>query len=338
MVAQRQRQLAFPLRWWSWGPFWRYERPQKGRTREFFQWNIDMIGAESPEADAELAAIAASFLQRVGLSAGQVRLLVNNRRLMDAELVALGVPQENHAAVFRVIDRRDKMHPPEWEQYALSAGLSPAQLEGLLALLDDQDLWQRSEEMRRFFAAVEALGMQAYVRYAPHIIRGLDYYTGTVFEAWDQDGEFRAILGGGRYDNLVSDVGGEPLRSVGFAMGDLVMSLVLAKFGCLPENLSASPAAVLVTVFDEAMLPSALRLSRELREAGINVAVYPEVAKLGRQFKYADRAGIPLAVVYGPDEQAQGAVAIKDLRSGEQRTVPQHGLAEAVRSMLGRNG
>ena len=173
------------------------------------------------------------------------------------------------------------------------------------------------------------------MRFAPYIIRGLDYYTGTVFEAWDKDGEFRAILGGGRYDNLVADVGGEPLPAVGFAMGDLVISLVLKKFAAFPANLGASPAQVLVTLFDPACLTSSFQVASSLRQAGIPTALYPEVSKLSKQFKYGDRMGMRLAVVIGPDEQAQNLVALKDLKTGEQRLVPQAQLVEAVRQLIG---
>ncbi|MEJ2598590.1 MAG: histidine--tRNA ligase [Anaerolineales bacterium] len=334
MIAQHQRQLIYPVRWWSWGPFWRYERPQKGRTREFFQWNIDLMGVDTPEADGEMAAIAASFLRACGLSAEQVTILVNNRRLMEGEIRRLKIPAERRTEVFRLIDRRDKMSTGKWQAYAKDIGLSDEQFEGLKAVLADDKLWQKSEEMQRFFSAVEALGAADYVRYAPHIIRGLDYYTGTVFECWDVDGEFRAILGGGRYDNLVGDVGGEPLPGVGFAMGDLVVSLVLQKFNCLPENLGTSPAEVLVTVFDENSMVNALRLAAELRQGGLNAAIYPEPAKLGKQFKYADRMGMRAAAILGPDELSAGQVAVKDLATGSQQTVRRQAAAGAIRQLL----
>jgi len=202
MVAQRQRQMVYPQRWWSWGPFWRYERPQKGRTREFFQWNIDLIGVAQPEADAEMAAVAASFLREVGIRPDQISILVNNRRLMDAEFEALQIPKNRRPEVLRLIDRRDKMSPADWAVYAREIGLSDLQFDRLKANLANEDLWRKSEELVRFFSTIDALDVREYVRFAPYIIRGLEYYTGTVFEAWDQDGEFRAILGGGRYDNL----------------------------------------------------------------------------------------------------------------------------------------
>ncbi len=333
MVAQRQKQLPLPLRWWSFGPFWRYERPQRGRGREFFQWNVDMVGVATPEGDAELAAVGASFFRRVGLQPDQVRILVNNRRLMDAQLERLGIPAGLRKAVFRLIDRKEKMRPDAWEAYAAEIGLSPAQIQGLYDLFQRHDLWETSDELRRFFAAADALGVAEYVRYEPTIIRGLDYYTGTVFEARDHEGRFRAILGGGRYDNLVAAVGGEPLPGVGFAMGDMVITLVLEAYGLRP-TLPVTPAQVLVTVFDDAHVLASLRLAQELRAAGLRVATYPQPARLGKQFKYANRLSIPVVAVLGPDEVAQGAVALKHMGRGEQVTVPRAQVVDTLRAWL----
>jgi histidyl-tRNA synthetase len=334
LVAQRQRQLVYPLRWWSWGPFWRYERPQKGRAREFFQWNIDLIGPDTPEVDAELVAIAVTFFKEAGVTPQQVNILVNDRRLMNAQFQQLNIQNELRQDVLRLIDRREKLSPPEWDAYALEIGLSPQQLDGLKARLTDSELWRQSPELQRFFSAIQALGVSEYVRFAPHIIRGLLYYTGTVFEAWDVAGEFRSLFGGGRYDNLVSDVGGDPLPAVGFAMGDMVATLVLRKYGCLPKDVGASPAQVLVTVFNESFLPASLALAAQLRKSGLNVASYPEPAKLAKQFKYADRMGMRVAVTLGPDEQATGMVNIKDLLNQSQRTVLQANAADVVRRTL----
>jgi histidyl-tRNA synthetase len=334
MVAQRQRQLIYPLRLWSWGPFWRYERPQKGRGREFFQWNIDLIGVDSPEADAEMVAIAATFFKEVGLTPNEVNILVNNRMLVNAQFQALDIPVDQHQEVMRLIDRRDKMAPDQWEANAIEIGLNQQQLEGLKARLADQELWRQSPELERFFEVIQSLGVAEYVRFAPHIIRGLLYYTGTVFEAWDVAGEFRALFGGGRYDNLVSDVGGDPLPAVGFAMGDMVITLILKKFGCLPEEIGRTPAPVLVTVFDHETLPAAFALATRLRQAGLYVTAYPEAARLAKQLKFADRMGMRVAVVLGPDEIASGQVNVKDLHIGAQQTVPQDEAANLIRQML----
>jgi histidyl-tRNA synthetase len=334
MVAQRQRELVFPLRWWSYGPMWRYEQPQKGRTREFFQWNIDLIGAQSPEADAELVAIGAAFFRETGLAPDHVQILVNDRSLIGTELERLGIPQTEQRPVLRLIDRREKMSAAAWKDHAQEIGLRGSQIDALGDVLQDNELWRQSEELCRVFAAVEAFGVADYVRFAPHIVRGLDYYTGTVFEAWDQDGEFRSILGGGRYDNLVADVGGEPVGGVGFAMGDVVTGLVLAKFGCVPSAADVSSTPVLVTVFDEQHMRPSLRLAADLRAHGFAVACYPQPDKLRKQFRYADRIGVPVTVVIGPDELARDQVTLRDLRTGTQATIARADVPSRLHYLL----
>ena len=203
MVAQKQNELSFPVRWWSFGPFWRYERPQKGRTREFFQWNVDMLGVSSPEADAENAAVLATFFQRVGLTPQQVIIKINNRRLMEDRFNALDIPAERRPAVSSWIDRREKISPEAWMEYGKEIDLSPEQITKLKEMLADKDLWQQSNELTRFFAVIDALRLREYFEFDPSIMRGLLYYTGTVFEAWEVGGDIkRSILGGGRSDAL----------------------------------------------------------------------------------------------------------------------------------------
>ncbi|HEX9840105.1 MAG TPA: histidine--tRNA ligase [Anaerolineales bacterium] len=336
MIAQKQNELVFPVRWWSFGPFWRYERPQRGRTREFFQWNVDMLGVESPEADAENVAVLATFFQRVGLSPEQVLILVNNRRLTDSRLDAFNIPADQRPAVSSWIDRREKMSAEAWEAYGKEIGLTNPQLADLKSMLEDKDLWKQSDELVRFFAAIDALGLSEYVKFDPSIMRGLLYYTGTVFEAWEVGGDIkRSILGGGRYDNLTRDVGGDPIPGVGFAMGDVVITLLLEKYGLLPKDLNANPAPVLVTVFDEQRLLESFKLASELRRGGLNVVCYPEAAKLPKQFKYADRIGAKVTLVLGPDEAANGQVTVKNLSNGEQVVIPQNEAATVIRKMVG---
>lgn len=335
LIAQKQRELNLPVRWWSFGPFWRYERPQKGRTREFFQWNVDMLGVDSPEADAENVAVLATFFQRVGLSPEQVLILVNDRRLTNSCFDAFGIPTDQRPAVSSWIDRREKMSPEPWEAYGREIGLSAKQIDNLKSMLDDKDLWKQSEELERFFAAIDALALSDFVRFDPSILRGLLYYTGTVFEAWEVGGDIkRSILGGGRYDNLTNDVGGDPIPAVGFAMGDVVITLILEKYGLLPKDLNVNPASVLVTVFDQERLLVSFKLASELRRAGLNVVCYPEAVKLQKQFKYADRIGAKVTLVLGPDEVENERVTVKDLTSGEQVSVPRVELVDQVRRII----
>ncbi len=334
MIAAKQNELTFPVRWWSFGPFWRYEQPQKGRSREFFQWNIDLLGVSTPEADAELIAVAATFMRSVGLTPERATIFVNNRRLMESELDALGILPEKRLDVSNLIDRRGKMEPAKWDEYALELGLIQSQLDGLKNILGNYDLWKKSDELSRMFAALEALGARDYVKFDPNIMRGLLYYTGTVFEAFERTGSVkRAILGGGRYDNLLADVGGNPLSGVGFAMGDVVAGIVLQEAGLLPE-FAQTPAPVLVTVFNEELMLKSYSLASELRSAGLNAMVYPEVAKLPKQFKFADKMKMKIALVLGPDEDAQGQVVVKNLSTSEQSTVERSALIETVCNLL----
>lgn len=334
MVAQRQNQLTLPLRWWSFGPFWRYERPQKGRTREFFQWNIDLVGTTSPESDAELVAICAAFFKSVGLQPDQVGIFVNDRRLMNDQMNKIGISTDDQRKmVFKLVDRRDKMPPADWDTFALESGLSQEQLDNLKKMLNDRDLWQESPEMSRLFAALEVLGASAYVRYDPQIVRGLDYYTGTVFEARDLDREGRAILGGGRYDNLVEAVGGDALPGIGFAMGDVMIRLILEKYNCLPE-FKPSPADILVTVFSSELQSTSTKISTELRQAGFKVSCFTEEIRLDKQLKYADKMGIRFVVIVGPDEAAAGKATVKDLAQRQQATLPAGEILSAIRQWL----
>ncbi len=327
MVAQKQNMLPKPIRWWSFGPFWRYERPQKGRTREFFQWNIDLIGSESAQADAEIAAIGAEFFRSVGLGPDALRIQVNNRKLMDAQLRAMGIGGDLVSTVFKVIDKREKMKVQDWADYAASVGLSEPQIAALSVMLNDRELWKQSDELVEFFDAVADFGVSDYVEFEPSVIRGLDYYTGTVFEARDRDGEFRAILGGGRYDNLVADVGGDRLAATGYAMGDVVIGLALQKYGKLPA-LRISPTQVLIAPFEASLFGAARKLAAQWRAAGLRVELYPDAVKLDRQLKYADSKGIPFVAILGPDEAAQGSVTLKDLGAKSQQAVAQ---SEVVR-------
>jgi histidyl-tRNA synthetase len=334
MIAQKQGELTFPVRWWSFGPFWRYERPQRGRSREFFQWNVDMLGVNSPEADAELIAVAATFLKLTGLTPQLATIYVNNRRLMDSQFDALGVPVEKRLEVSNAVDRRSKMEPAKWDEYVLEMGISQEQLAGLKQILSDYDLWQKSDELVRLFKALEALGVKEYVKFDPNIMRGLLYYTGTVFEAFDVSGSVRrAILGGGRYDNLLRDVGGDPLSGVGFAMGDVVIGIILKEKGLIPPFVP-TPAPVLVTIFDESLWLESYALAADLRTAGIKVTTYPEPAKLPKQFKFADRMGALVTIVIGPDEAAAGKVTVKNLATSTQETVERAEVEKAVRKIL----
>jgi len=331
MIASKQNELVFPLRWWSFGPFWRYERPQKGRSREFYQWNVDLIGTDSIQADAEVIAVICEFIKSIGLIPEQVKILVNNRRLMDACLDDLGFTTDQKPSIHKLIDRIDKMSSNTWEQYAVDININPQQLKDLKNILNDDLMWEKSQELVELIESLKWLGFSEYIQFDPKIVRGLDYYTGTVFEAKEMTGNFRAICGGGRYDNLVADVGGSPLTGVGFAMGDVVIQLVLESLGLIPQTIN-QPNSVFVTIFDGECMPFSYQIANLLRESGMNVILNPGIEKLNKQFKYADRLGVNFVIVVGPDEIRESTVTIRNLDKHNQFTVV---IKEAVEFLSG---
>lgn len=329
MIARRQNTLPRPIRWFSIGPRWRYEKPQKGRSREFYQWDIDLLGLETPEADAEIIAIAATFLREIGLSPSQVVIKINNRQLMESKLNLIEIPKSKISQVFQIIDKKEKEKDEKWEFLLRKVGLNNLQIKDLKGILKDKDFGGESEELTAIFATLKDLGLEKYLEFDPSVVRGLDYYTGTVFEVRDRKGSFRAILGGGRYDNLVEVLGGLKIPGVGFAAGDKVIEEVLQKFGKLPQ-LNPSPTKVLVTVFNESLYRDSLKIARQIREAGIPTELYLTTEKLDKQLKYADRQQIPWAVIIGPDEAAKQMVTLKNLQRKKQKTIPQKNLLKEL--------
>ena len=254
---------------------------------------------------------------------------------METEIAGLGIPPEEYKTIFRLIDRREKLPLDKWEAYAADLGLETSQIDSLTRLLTDQELWRKSNALQELFPALEALGVSEYIQFAPHVIRGLDYYTGTVFEAQAIKGDLRrSILGGGRYDNLLSDVGGDKIPAVGFAMGDLVITLVLDELGLIPDEIASPPAKIMITIFDEHAYLDSLTLANEFRSAGLKINCYPQADKLSKQLKFADRAGIKIAVLMGPDEASKGRVTLKNLLTGAQITVDRVSAAEKLGEML----
>jgi histidyl-tRNA synthetase len=327
MVAQKQAELPKPIRWFSIGPRFRYEQPQKGRAREFYQWDIDILGSQAPEADAEIIAIAAEFFKSVGLSPKEVKIKVNNRKLMEEKLSFIEIPKTKIQDVFRAIDKqslllRNKKEKglAEWKEWLKEIGLNKLQIKDLQGILKDKDFSRESEELTRIFSTLTDLGVAEYVEFDPNIVRGLDYYTGVVFEAQDIKGKFRAILGGGRYDNLVEIVGGPKIGGVGFAAGDVVVEEVLREYKKIPL-LSPTPTKVLVTLFDEAFFRDSLLIAKKLRDAGVTTEMYLELTKLDKQLKYANQKNIPFVAIIGPDEIKNNTVTLKDMQTGEQESL-----------------
>jgi len=331
MVAAQRQKLTLPLRWFSLGPRWRYEQPQKGRFREFWQWDVDLIGIDSSEADAEVISLACELFKSVGLSSKEVVIKINNRRFLENKLVFVEIPRKKIPEVFRAIDKKEKMTQDGWEKYLKEIGLNDLQIRDLGEILKDKDFANESEELTELFSTLNDLGVSKYIEFDPMVVRGLDYYTGTVFEAKDRRGEFRTILGGGRYDNLLEIIGGQKIPGVGFAAGDAVLEEILKKFKKIPK-LTPCSTKVLVTVFDESFYRNSLKITSQLRAKNIPTEIYLDSqAKLDKQLKYADKKGIKYVVILGPEEEKSGTVTVKNMEKGSQETIPQEKLEDYLR-------
>ncbi len=331
MVAQKAGSLTFPVKWFTFGRRFRYEQPQKGRGREFFQWDADILGVDNPEADAEVIAVAATFLKELGLMPAEVKIKVNDRKLLQGKLEDLGIEEKKIVPVFRLIDKVDKVSRKDFFEMGQEAGFSDEQTEAILGVIEEKNAYLDSPRLLRVFELLKKYGVSEYVEYEPRIVRGLEYYTGVVFEAWDTRGEFRSILGGGRYDNLTAEVGGrEKIPGTGFASGDMVVAEVLRAYGKYPA-LKTNPTQVLVTAFSVELLTPSIELANKLRGSKINTEVYLEAGeKLDKQIKYADKKGIPFVAILGPEEAKNEAVALKDLKTGEQKNIPQAQLPKQL--------
>lgn len=331
MVAQKAGELTFPVKWFTFGRRFRYEQPQKGRGREFFQWDCDILGLESPEADAEVIAIAAILYQKLGLTPSEVRIKVNDRQLLQEKLISINIPEEKIVPVFRLIDKKDKVERKDFFEMGQEIGLTDEQTEAVLQITEEKEAYLKSPWLLAIFESLKKYGVADFVEYDPGVVRGLEYYTRTVFEGWDVKGEFRAIWGGGRYDNLTAEVGGrEKIPGVGFAMGDMVIAEVLKANNKYPK-LNPVKTQVLVTVFSEELLDPPAEVANSLRTAGINTEIYLKSGeKLDKQIRYADKKSIPFVVIIGPDEVKNGTVTVKNLKTGEQKTAPASSLVSLI--------
>ncbi len=320
MVAARVQALKKPIRWFSIPQLFRYERQQRGRLREHFQLNMDIIGEASPLADAELMAAVLDIMRALGLGPRDVQLRVSDRRLLRSLLTARGVTEAQLATAFAVIDRSERVPKNVLEEMLKEAGYGKretgsvfdvAGLHGKAAL---DAAGEAAEPLRQAVAALEAMGLGEFVSVDMTIVRGLAYYTGIVFELFDAQKELRAIAGGGRYDGLLE------LPALGFGMGDVVLGELLKERGVAPKA-SIELGAFLVAVGGEDM-PTMLRLAHAMRERGIAVEYGLRHAGVRKQLELASARGAARAVIIGPDERKAGLAVVKDLRAGTEAKVP----------------
>jgi histidyl-tRNA synthetase len=334
MVGARAGSLRKPIRWFATPQLFRYERTQRGRLREHFQWNVDIIGEDGVGADAEVLAVALEALRALGLGAGDIVARYNDRRLLEALLLRIGVPPDRLAATYAVVDKLTR-EPVERIRARLAeeVALDATAIETLLRVFTTADLSALRAEFGADPAVSEALarieeyhtrlgelGFGEYIMFDPGIVRGLAYYTGTVFEIFDRKGELRAICGGGRYDRLLASLGGADLPAAGFGMGDVVLTELLRERGLLPEG--APGVDVFLVAVGESERPLLLELAQTLRAAGRSVLYPLHAAGMGRQLKEADARGARVVILLGPDEVSRGAAIVRRMEAGEQVEVP----------------
>lgn len=340
MVAAKGHELPKPIRWYSIPNLWRYERPQKGRLREHWQLNVDILGVDDTQAELEILQVAIDVLRAFGADHQHFEVQINHRELMnDFFTQCLKLDPEQYAPVSRALDKRAKLPPEKFEEQLQEAGCAAEQIQLIdrflnSALEELKDLLPDSpglEKLRGLFADLAALDLSEYCVFSPAIMRGFDYYTGTVFEIFDRSPENRrSLFGGGRYDNLVGLFGKQKIPGVGFGMGDVTLRDFVSTHGLLPELQSNTD--VFVALFSKEMGTASYKLAQELREQGLNVANSMTAGKLGKQFQAADKKGIPWVVMIGPEELEKGEVVLKNLTTGEQETRSRKDIVEKLKN------
>jgi histidyl-tRNA synthetase len=320
MVAARVQALKKPIRWFSIPQLFRYERQQRGRLREHFQLNMDIIGEAGPLADAELMAAAIDIMRAFGLGPKDVQLRVSDRRVIRSVLLGRGLSEGQLPAAFAVIDRSERVPKNVLEEMLTSAGLGKgesravfdvAELRGPEAL---KAAGEAAEPLGQAVQALQSMGLGDFVSIDMTIVRGLAYYTGIVFELFDAQKALRAIAGGGRYDSLLD------LPALGFGMGDVVLSELLKERGAVPEPSSELGAFLIPVGGDD--LPTILELAHALRERGISVEYGLRHAGVRKQLELASARGAARAVIVGSEERATGMAVVRDLRTSTEAKVP----------------
>jgi histidyl-tRNA synthetase len=334
ILGDRSRGMSKPIRWFSTPQLFRYERQQRGRLREHYQWNADIVGEDDIAADAEVLALAIDGLRELGLTERDFRARVSDRRLLREVLLAEGVPGDRLPAAFGIIDKLERMPPEKSRSLLLTeAELGSDEADALIELLQaggglasvrerfagNEAVGTELARLSEYVAILTAMGLGSYVEVDLRIVRGLAYYTGIVFELFDVQGSLRAICGGGRYDRLLELVGGEPLPAVGFGMGDVVLGELLAERGLLPVYTRALDYFVVPVSAEQRT--EALRIAHALRDKGHSVAYALEELGVAKQLKAADREGAREVLIVGPDELARGCVVAKDMGSGSEREI-----------------
>jgi histidyl-tRNA synthetase len=351
VVAQNEGKITLPFKRYALGQAYRGERQQRGRYREFWQLDADIVGVDSPLADAEIIAIVSQSLQNLGFSGAKV--FINHREILSGLARVAGVPAEAAGGVYRAIDKLDKIGMDGVRGELLKSGIGEAASDQILdfislagdsetvlaamqdALGGDDVALAAIQNLRTITAALQSFGVDpSTYTVSPSLARGLAYYTGCVFEAVLDSPPMGSLLGGGRYDDLIGMFSKRSLPTVGVAFGIERLYDLMLELNMGPREERTIDAYV--TIFNADLTAESLGLAQELRGAGLSVLTAYSTPKLTNQFKEADRKGARFALVLGPDDLAAGVVQLKDLRSGTQQAVARAAIVETLREQLGQ--
>ena len=329
MVMARAGAMPTPIKWFSIPQCWRYERTQRGRGREHYQWNVDIWGSDAVQADAELLSVLVSFFQRVGLNADDLAISISSRKVLEEVLGSLGISGDAFAATCIIVDKMDKLPAEVIEQQLSEQGLDSSAISVIQSTLGLSDLDSLAAalgegsgavaELATLFDLIDSYGIADWVTFDASVVRGLAYYTGPVFEAHDRGGKLRAICGGGRYDRLLSSLGGNDMPATGFGFGDMVIMELLNENGLVPDLPSGNQDIVIA--INEDLRSAAMSVATKLRASGRSVDLVLEDKRMKWAFRHAERTGAQRLVMVMPDEWAAGNVRIKELESGEESDV-----------------
>lgn len=348
MVGAKAGALKRPIKWFSIAEFYRYERAQKGRLRAFNQFNADIFGESGPEAEIELIGLLIQCLAGFGLTKDDFYIRLSDRDLWFFYLEALGFNDAQSRTLLTVVDRHEKMGDDAFKAYTEAHGelvadlkakilsflgiKSLGELEAVLAPFSTGKLADRLADWRKVLAGVSAMGLADFISVDLSVVRGLAYYTGFVFEAFDRKGDLRALAGGGRYNDLVKKLGGPDLPAVGFAIGDVTTGLLIEQRGLAPAHVSAPD--VYAVIGGEPERKAAFADIHALRVAGFRVEYPFKELAFGKQFKAASESGAKLALIYGGDELAKGVVKIRNLTDRSESEVARDQVVASVRESL----
>lgn len=327
MIAGKRRDLAFPVRWYSVPNVFRYERPQRGRLREHWQLNADIFGAEGVEAEAEIIALAHSLMLQFGATENDFEIRVSDRRMLSTICKDVGVSEDEHPRLMRLLDRRLKINDFD-AQLAELLGEPRA-----LTMISELSRASSNVHLESLCSLLQTLGVNN-VQVDTSIVRGFDYYTGMVFEVYGTSPENRrSMFGGGRYDNLIALFSDEKIPAVGFGMGDVTMQDFLETHGLIPTYRPATE--LMLCVLDPAATAHAMKLAQELRVQDVAVAVNFSGKRIGDQIKHADKLGVPYVIAIGSRERDTGTYTLKHLATGNERTLPAAHIPDHLLSAQG---